>query len=150
MLHYMLIAACLSTIPMYLVERKKAHDEKERFQYAIISAEAGRWYWDLETDELQWDEQMFKLFGYPTSEWSPNYSGFEDALHPEDKRRVNALVENAIKNRTGYQDIFRVVTRDGEVRFIRAAGRVSKSGRYMTGICLPAVPTTGHTVTING
>jgi PAS domain-containing protein len=143
-LHILLIVLGGFSLPLYMLEAKKLSREREEFAFALIAADAGRWYWDLEQDKLYWDDQMFVLFGHSRENWSPSYNGFESTLLPEDVNRVNNYISSAIKNRTGYQDIFRVIGSDGEVRAIRASGRVNPTGKYMTGICLPAIHKSGE------
>ncbi len=144
-LHALLIAVAGLSIPLYFIqERNKLQENIEHFGEALAAADAGRWYWHLDSGELLWDDQMFTLFGKSKKNWSPNCGGFEDALHPEDKDRVNALVKKAIADRGGYQDVFRVVADTGEVRNIRSSGMVSNDGTYMTGLCLPAINRPGN------
>lgn len=142
-LHHLVLALGWVSVPLYVLERWHYSNEREKFSLALEAADAGRWYWDLQRNELKWDAQMFVLFGQIEKHWTPNYGGFENCLHPEDRERVSALVLAAIANRTGYQDIFRIITASGDVKEIRAAAKVSKDGTYMTGICLPAIHRNG-------
>jgi hypothetical protein len=143
-LHTILIVLGGLSIPIYLAERCSYSNEREKFSLSLHAADAGRWYWNLETNELFWDDQMFILFGRIKEHWTPNYGGFEAAIYPEDRDRVTARVLKAIDERGGYQDIFRIVTASGEVREIRAAAMVSKDGKHMTGINLPAIHRNGN------
>ena len=138
-LHLGIIAIGIASVMLYLMDRKARDLRDQKIELAMSAADAGVWYWDIAEDHLVWDERMFKLFGRERVDWTPNYQGFESALHLEDRERVITLVNGAIKARSGYQAIFRVITGDSKVVEIRAAGKVSKNGRYMTGICLPAV-----------
>lgn len=143
-LNSLLILLGYISIHMYLWERHTYTGEMARFEQSLEAADAGRWYWDLEENKLFWDDQMFILFGRIKEHWNPNYGAFEAAIHSEDRDRVTARVLKAIEERGGYQDIFRIVTASGEVREIRAAAMVSKDGRYMTGINLPAIHRNGN------
>jgi PAS domain-containing protein len=144
LLHVILIILAGLSVPLYLTERQNYKESLEQFGEALTAADAGRWYWDLKTNELRWDSQMFVLFGRIQGHWSPNYGGFEAALHPEDKDRVNALVLKAIESRGGYQDVFRIITSSGDVKDIRSSAMVSRNGKYMTGLCLPAINRPGN------
>lgn len=127
------------SLPLYLWERNNRDFEREKFAVALKAADAGVWFWNLEDNSLYWDNQMFALYGVTKSKWTPNYDSFFGTLHPNDRDLVQALVEEAIERRTGYQAIFKVVGDDEVIREIRASGRVSRDGRWMTGICLPAI-----------
>lgn len=143
-LNVLLIALGYVSVPLYMWERHVYTIEREKFQSALVAADAGRWYWNLDQKEIFWDDQMFILFGRVKGDWNPNHGAFEAIIHPEDRDRVNARILKAIEDRGGYQDIFRIVTSSGEVREIRAAAMVSRDGRYMTGINLPAIHRSGN------
>jgi PAS domain-containing protein len=143
-LHTILIVLGGLSLPLYLVEQCSHGKELKKFSLSLHAADAGRWYWNLETNQLFWDDQMFVLFGRIKEHWTPNYGGFEAALHPEDRDRVNSRVLKAIEERGGYQDIFRIITGSGEVKEIRASAMVSPDGKYMTGINLPAIHRNGN------
>jgi PAS domain-containing protein len=132
------------SIPLYVAERVKNSHDREAFSEALEAADAGRWYWDLTTDELKWDDQMFRLFGRDRSTWKPTYEGFDNCLHPDDRARVREKVGRAVAERGGYHDTFRVITDEGDVIEIRASGLVSRSGEYMTGLNLPVKPREGN------
>lgn len=144
LLHQILIGLCLLSVLLYAADRSTHNRERRLFSDALEAADAGRWYWDLESDELVWDDQMFNLFGKIRHHWTPNYSGFEACIHPYDRVRVHEKVVKAIAERGGYQAVFRIVTASGEIKEIRAAALVSRDGRYMTGINLPADPREGN------
>jgi PAS domain-containing protein len=143
-LHLVLIILGGLSLPLYFVERHEHEKNLEKFGEALAAADAGRWYWNLETNELIWDDQMFVLFGRVKEHWSPSYGGFEETLHPEDKARVSAQVSRAIEQRGGYQDVFRIITPTGEVRETRSSAMESRNGKYMTGINLPAINRPGN------
>jgi PAS domain-containing protein len=141
-LHRALILLGLLSIPLYLWERSHYAEEKSKFSLALHAADAGRWFWDLRTGEIHWDEQTFRLFGV-VGENPINLESFLALIHESDRQRVKESVDRAVANRGGYQDVFRIVLPCGEIREIRAAGMVNITGEYMTGINLPAIHKTG-------
>jgi PAS domain-containing protein len=143
-LHLALIAIAACSIPLYVMERVKSHQEKTLFAEALEAADAGRWYWDLKTGELLWDDHMFRLFGKSKSSWTQKFDSLEASIHPEDVERVKIKIDKAIAERGGYHDTFRIITESGEVREIRASALVSKNRKYMTGLNLPVKPREGN------
>lgn len=143
-LHGVLNVVMVASMMAYVIERIAHYRTKEQFAEALEAADAGRWYWDLQTWEVKWDDQMFRLFGQDRETLKPNYEGFEKCLHPDDRERVRRKVARAIEERGGYHDTFRAITNTGEIREIRAAGLVSRDGTYMTGIHMPVTPREGN------
>lgn len=138
LLHRLILILGALSIPLYLWERAHYVEERSRFSIALQAADAGRWFWNLSSGEVYWDDQMFTLFD--TGKRGPvTIDSFMEFIHPVDKERVKLGIGKAIASRGRYQDIFRIVTPSGEIREIRAAGMVNETGVYMTGINLPAL-----------
>lgn len=96
-----------------------------------LAAEAagfGVWSWDLKTDEAFWDERMCAIFETP--EYVRNSGGYfqfwRTRLHPDDRERVAANFANARKNSAPYDVTYRIVLRDGSVRYVRALSVVQR------------------------
>lgn len=138
LMHTLLVLLIGASIVAYVAEKHRSIRERQYFADALQAAEAGRWFWDLEKNEVTWDAQMFALYGVAQDRFKNDYEAFLQTLHPDDKQAVIDYCEETIRTRGSYQALFRVVGDDGRVRRIRAAGKVDIEGRYMTGICLPA------------
>ncbi len=140
-IHGLLIILSVVITVLYVQERMLNDKSKEKLEMALSAAKAGSWYWDIQRDDLMWDERMFVLFGIRDKDFEPHIKGLEACLHPEDRDAVLASVRSCINNRSAYRAVFRVIGIDGRTRFIFAAGRVSPDGRYMAGICLASTRT---------
>lgn len=139
-LHGVLILLLLGSVTGYIWDRHRDATQRQQFADSLIAAEAGRWFWDLKTDTVTWDDQMFVLYGISREHFRKDYHAFLTALHPEDRPTVEGYCKQAIATRGSYQALFRVIDDVGNIRRIRAAGKVAEDGSYMTGICLPAFP----------
>ena len=95
-----------------------------RLRLATEAAEIGTWDFDPISGELVWDARCKAAFGL-SSEVEVRYDVFLDALHPDDRARTDAAVQQALDpSGAGSYDIeYRTVWPDGEVRWIRATGR---------------------------
>ena len=85
-----------------------------RLRLALQGTGTGVWEWNLDTDEVVWDEQVEDLFGYETGEFPGTYSGFVNRVHPDDVERVESALEAGIDDGF-YEAEFRVHV-DGETR----------------------------------
>ncbi len=110
------------------VERA-VRDAEERVRLATESAEVGTWDFNPVTGELRWSERCKAAFGVPP-EAEVDYSTFLARLHPEDRARTDAAVQEALSPRgNGEYDVeFRSLWPDGTTRWIISKGRAFFEG----------------------
>ncbi|HUJ85360.1 MAG TPA: PAS domain S-box protein [Burkholderiales bacterium] len=108
-------------------EQKRAaaalHESVEKLRLAVDAADLYYWEWELRADKLTWGRDPGGLIGRP-DERSRLYPDFREMVHPEDRERYLAAGRAALASGEPYAAEFRVVTRDGEVRWIAAHGSV--------------------------
>lgn len=107
--------------------RQKADDNAFKMQLANDSAGIGVWEWDLKTNELVWDDWMYKLYGVESSLFSGAYEAWENSVHPEDIEDAKAKIEAALAGECMYDTEFRVVRPNGEIRTMKACAEVIKN-----------------------
>ena len=112
---------------------------QQQLEETAETANCGLWDWEIETDALQWFGAHERLAGLLPGGFSGKLQAFTDALHPEDRRRVQQNLNNAMSDRhERYADEFRFVHPDGAVRWMSAVGRFyyDAAGRAvrMTGV----------------
>lgn len=124
--------------------RNKIQEEllisQSTFAIAQKMAHMGSWYWDLETDDLHWSGETYKIFGELPYRYNPSYQGFINAIVPEDRDSVNNAFREALADKKLFQIDFHIVLPDGTVRFISSQGGVVYDHHHkpicMTGVCL--------------
>lgn len=101
------------------------HDElRKRLTFAFEAAHIGAWDWDLSTNDLIWDDEMYRLYGTTSSRFDGAYSAWERGLHPDDKEAATAALQEAVQGNGRFDTQFRVVWPSGEVKVVRAMARV--------------------------
>jgi PAS domain S-box-containing protein len=96
-------------------------------------AQIGSWDWNLDTEELLWSDNLFRLYGLEPGEVTPppDYGYLFDRLHPDDRERVERAAESLRREGQFPPLEYRFVLPDGAVRHLyatqavieRAAGR---------------------------
>ncbi|MEI6713526.1 MAG: response regulator [Verrucomicrobiota bacterium] len=122
-------------------ELQKKNDQlisfHSRFELATVSAGIGSWEWNLETNDLIWDAQMFKIYGVSEEGVGMAYKVWETALHPEDRDRAVKEIQDAVAQGGKFHSVFRIITPVGETRFVEAWGDIQNisegRGRRMIG-----------------
>lgn len=94
----------------------------QRLQIALETSKIGIWDYDTTSGVLIWDERMRDLYDVPLPDGNASYSDWKGALHPSDVPQAEADFARAIATEQQYQNQFRVVCRNGDVRHIRAIG----------------------------
>jgi PAS domain S-box-containing protein len=104
------------------IERKRAEDElahsEERFRLAERAGEMGVWERDLSTNEVTWSTNVVRLFGMDPDTFGGSFEAFVEAVHPEDRERVEDEISAGIAAGTGFVTKYRVVLADGSVRWL--------------------------------
>jgi PAS domain S-box-containing protein len=117
--------------------RKRAEQalrmSEDRLRLATEAALIGTWDFDPQTGELRWDARCKALFGLHPDTQVTYGDGFLTGLHPEDRDRVDAAVQFAIRpgGSPDYDIEYRTIgIQDGVERWIAAKGSaIFESGR---------------------
>jgi len=114
-----------------ITERKQA--EKALVKSRAILARAqdiahiGNWAWDLKTNDIQWSDEIFKIFGYSPREFLPTYEWLLTRIFPDDRELIKRSVCAAVQDSKLFNVDFRIITPDGSVHYLNmVADRIKK------------------------
>jgi PAS domain S-box-containing protein len=99
-------------------------ESEGRLQAAVELVNLGRYAWNPQTNELQWDNTLRAIWGLPPG--APiDYETWRAGVHPDDLERVLSAVLQCMDPRSeGVYDIeYRVIGRDGVERWVATRGR---------------------------
>ncbi len=99
-------------------------DAKRRLETVLSATEVGIWYWDVQNNRMRGDRNILKLFDLQETDRDVELDVFVDRLHEADRKHVVAAVERAVAEGDLYEEEYRVVHRNGQVRWIHARGKV--------------------------
>jgi len=105
------------------VSETALRESEARMSLAAEAADLIPWTWDILRDEVWITERGRELFGFPTAE-PLSFSGFLEALHVEDRSRIEKLLGVARAEGGDYEGEYRVVRPSGETRWVSGRGRV--------------------------
>jgi PAS domain S-box-containing protein len=77
---------------------ERLRESEERFQIVARATNDAIWDWDLQTNRRWWNESIYTLFGYPPQFVDPYITWWRDRIHPNDKLRIIADIQNIIDN----------------------------------------------------
>lgn len=103
-------------------ERELAHGA-QMLRVATEVGKVGLWDWNVETDEVVWSDENFRMHGFEPGSVVPSYATWTDRIHPEDRGSVDEAVDRAMKTGQEYIQEYRLVHPEGEVRWLAGRGR---------------------------
>jgi PAS domain S-box-containing protein len=103
-------------------ERQPAHGA-EMLRVASGIGRVGLWDWNVETGELIWSDEHYRMEGYEPGEIAPSFEVWAERVHPEDRARTEAVIAEAMRTGEEYLNEYRVCHPGGEVVWLSARGR---------------------------
>ncbi|MCE4556675.1 PAS domain S-box protein [Pelomonas cellulosilytica] len=130
--------------PLYyisIVEDIQARKRAEQaLQDALQASQTGTFRWDIQTNRLDWDEALDRLFGLRPGESVHDFAAFLARVHPDDRAGVVERCDRCREHGADFAMEFRVVWPDGREHWLYDRGRtfLDAAGRpaYMTGACV--------------
>jgi PAS domain S-box-containing protein len=113
-----LLAVSVDITDRKLVETQLVVSE-QRLKEAQHIAHLGNWDLCIETNELYWSDETFRIFGCDPQEFKATYEAFLEFIHPDDREMVNSAYLNSLQTKTGYQIEHRVLTKTNQIKFVR-------------------------------
>ena len=92
--------------------------ERERqLRDAQSLARLGDWHADLRSGDLQWSDEVYRIFGHEPGTVTPSIERFYEAVHPDDRALVRDSEARAAQS--GIHDVVhRIILPDGRVRHV--------------------------------
>ncbi|MDJ1493971.1 PAS domain S-box protein [Cytophagaceae bacterium DM2B3-1] len=104
---------------------KKLEEDKQQLELALRSGELGLWDWNIETGDIDYNDQWLEILGYKRGELVQRIESWIDLIHPEDLESVTDIMNRHLKNRTSYyQAELRLLTKSGTWKWIYDMGKV--------------------------
>jgi PAS domain S-box-containing protein len=107
-------------------------ESKEWLEEAQRVAHIGYWVWDLETNQVIWSDETFRIFGLVPQAGSFDVSRVRHMVHPDDRDAVFRAAEEAIRSGTRADCQHRLFRPDGEMRVVHSLGDVKKNSEGRT------------------
>src|SRR6266436_3845373 len=117
-----------------VAERKRA-EEKLRGSKAFLTegqriSHTGSWSWNVSSGKVAWSEEHFRIFGFDPEKIEPSFQLFLETVHPEDRSFIERSLDEAVREKRGFDMEFRIALADGTVKHVQGVGRpvVNESG----------------------
>src|SRR5580704_11258352 len=126
-----------------ITERKRAEEERQALSSNLQESKAwleeaqrvahlGYWVWDLETNQVIWSEETYRIFGLSPQTGPFQVAKVGEMIHPDDREAVFRTADRAIRSGTRADCEHRLLRPDGEMRVVHSLGDVRKTSEGRT------------------
>ena len=121
-----LMAAVWSDITEGKQAEVALRDNEQRMRLAVKTTHVGIWEWNLKTNRIHWDAEMFRLYGLPpTDDGFVNYGDWRSAVFAEEVELQESILQDTAQRKGNSSREFRIHRApDGAVRHIQAVETV--------------------------
>ncbi|SDA38576.1 MULTISPECIES: HAMP domain-containing sensor histidine kinase [unclassified Janthinobacterium] len=102
---------------------------EERVQMATGAASIGIWDWNVISDDLQWDEQMYAQFRAAAGSAPAPAAIWRAALVADDVPAAKVALRAALQAGHAFTHEYRIEWPDGAIRYIKADAVIFRDGR---------------------
>jgi PAS domain S-box-containing protein len=101
---------------------------QKQLDEALSSGLIGTWLWDIKRDIVIGDKYMAAMFGVSITAAAKGLplNVFTDAMHPDDRDRLQTEISKAIENDSSFTAEYRTLRKDGSIRWLLARGRIER------------------------
>ncbi len=97
-------------------------NSEERLKNVINSAELGYWDFNYQTGHQEVNDRWLEMLGLSREDIKNTVDDLKSRIHPDDRERMQTIVEQAIINRIPYTVDFRMKHKDGHWVWIQGSG----------------------------
>ncbi len=108
-------------------KENELHDAQQSVSSVLAAGEVGTWTFEVASQLVVADANLCRIFGLSFAEHYQAHIGeFLRRIHPEDLSSVEAAIASAIASGPSYLAEYRIVRKDGSIRFVIARGMVER------------------------
>ncbi len=97
---------------------------RERMEMILSGGDLGTWDWDVSSGAVVVNRRWYEMLGYQEGEIPTNYEYWISLLHPDDRSRVQKLLQEHFDSGETYKTEFRMQHKSGSWCWISSQGKV--------------------------
>ncbi|WP_298907139.1 PAS domain S-box protein [uncultured Nostoc sp.] len=138
------VAVSLQQLQEEIAQRQQVEvslrESEERLRLALDASQMGLWDWNIVTNQVIWSENHEVLFGLLPGSFEGTYEAFLKCVYREDRQSVMQVIAQALRQKTDYNNEYRIVRLDQSVHWISAKGKFIYDDQgqavRMIGVCM--------------
>ncbi len=96
----------------------KLEAERTRLIIAQSVAKVGSWETDLQTWQVNWSEEMYRLYGTDPNNFEPSYEPIQSFVHPEDRKMLDKAFMDSLHKSGSSSLEHRIITLQGIEKWV--------------------------------
>lgn len=113
-----------------ITERKQTEaalrKSEARLKEAQRVAHVGDWEFDVLTGEVTWSDEVFRIFGWPSTGPTPTYEQISQSFPPAERERHDRVVAQILATGQPYDEDFLINRPDGSIAWMSIKGHAVK------------------------
>ena len=82
----------------------------------------GRWHLDRTTNRVSWSDEVYRIYGVDREHFDPSLDDALKQYHPEDRAKLEGLLQRAGETGEGFEVQLRLIRDDGDMRHVVSRG----------------------------
>lgn len=96
----------------------------ESFKHAEEIGGFSSWQWNLDTNELIYSDNQYRLLGCEPQSFDPTIEKILEFVHPDDRDNILESVKQLMNGNDPSNAFFRIIRNDGELRYFKSIGKL--------------------------
>jgi len=92
------------------------------------AGDIGNWQLDLQTNQLVFSENFFRIYGLKPVSGTIGFEHFEKFIHPDDHKFIKEIYAKILTERWSVPIEYKILPPDGYLRHIKAENKIIKTG----------------------
>jgi PAS domain S-box-containing protein len=105
---------------------ENSHASAERLRLALEAGRIGVWDWDIQKNTIEWSDRVYAFYGATRDTFDVTYENFSKHIHPDDKVMTDEAILKAVEGSQEYNIVYRIITLDGQTRWISSRAVVTR------------------------
>ena len=107
---------------------KELQIQNQTFEVAEKIANMGSYKWNTTTGEMEYSDNLFRLYDCEPQEFVPTIEKFLSFIHPDDLEQVLKNQEQTIEKGALVETPYRIISKTGTIKYFRSSGKFSDEG----------------------
>ena len=105
------------------LERRALLETLQKNERALAEAQRiahfGSWQLDIVNDQLNWSDEVYRIFEIDPNSFEASYETFLNAIHPDDRAKVDKAYADSMKSGQPYDISHRLLMADGRIKYVQ-------------------------------